>query len=133
MSLSRYVNFGKPEVLAWICLNRWEVSIILFYAIVQGYVDGGNSKVFCVLFGFVWARCVLLFLQFYGIYLSGILGFFFRALNKTARHSVTIFCQTTAVSTVSTNFVPIRKYTNQSFEHRQKFKYCSEWLKISDL
>ena len=41
--------------------------------IVQAYVDGVNSKIFC-LFGFVWTRCVLLLLQFYGIYFDDISG-----------------------------------------------------------
>ena len=41
---------------------------------IQAYVDGVNSKIFCFLFGFVWTQCVLLFLQFYGIYFDGIFG-----------------------------------------------------------
>ena len=56
------------------CLNRWDVLVILLCAIVQANVDGVKSKIFCFLFDFVWTRCVLLFLQFYGIYFDGISG-----------------------------------------------------------
>ena len=43
-------------------LRRISNIVILLCAIVQAYVDGVNSKIFCFLFGFVWTRCVLLFL-----------------------------------------------------------------------
>ena len=53
-------------------MNVLDVLVILLCAIVQAYTDGVNSRIFCFFFGFVWTRCVLLFLQFYGIYFDGI-------------------------------------------------------------
>ena len=46
---------------------------MLLCGIVQAYIDGVNSKIFC-LFGFVWTRCLLLLLQFDGIYFDDISG-----------------------------------------------------------
>ena len=55
-------------------LLRGISNIVVCYCCVQAYVDGINYKILCFLFGFVWTRCVFLFLQFCGIYFDGIFG-----------------------------------------------------------
>ena len=62
------------------CLNSWDVLVILLCALLQAYVNGINSKIFCFLFGFVWTQCVLLFI------LTAVLGLFYSfERNSTAQ------------------------------------------------
>ena len=58
-----------------------QITILL---IVQGYADKITNKTFFLIFCFVWNRCVLLFMQFCGIYFDGIFGCCFKALKKIA-------------------------------------------------